>query len=265
MNAAQRLAFLDQLFGLEGKTAVCNGGGGVLCGTMCMGLSRVGMHIIVTDISEEAGLARVAAIEKQGGTAEFFKVDVCDKNSMHVVTAHLKASGRYCDVLINASGINQGKPFLEVTDEKWAEILAVNLTGVRNCCKVFGAYMIECKSGGSIINIGSVTSVNPLTRVSTYSATKAAVLSITRSLAVEWVGHGIRVNALLPGFFPAEQNRKVLTEDRIADIMRHTPMKRFGKPEELIGPLLVLASPVAGSHMTGTAIAVDGGFMSFTL
>jgi len=265
MDAPKRLAFLDRLYGLEGKTAVCIGGGGVLCGEMCMGLSMAGMHIIVADIAEENGQQRVASIRKQGGAAEFFRVDVREKRGMQAVTTHLADCNRNCDVLVNAPGINQGKPFLEVTDEDWERIIAINLTGIRNACQVFGSYMIDRKNGGSIINIGSVTSLNPLTRVSTYSVTKAGVLNLTQYLAVEWVKQGIRVNAILPGFFPAEQNLKLLDAARKGAIKRQTPMGRFGEPKELIGALLLLASPVAGSHMTGAAVSVDGGFTVFTL
>jgi len=125
--------------------------------------------------------------------------------------------------------------------------------------------MIERGTRGSIINIASLSGITALSRVFTYAATKAAVINLTQNLAREWAPQGIRVNALSPGFFPAEQNRKVLTEDRIESIMRHTPMQRFGSPEELAGAVLLMASPRAGSFLTAENIVVDGGFSGMTI
>ena len=125
--------------------------------------------------------------------------------------------------------------------------------------------MLERKTPASIINIASLSGILPLSRVFTYSATKAAVINLTQNLAREWATSGIRVNALSPGFFPAEQNRKVLTPDRVEKIMGHTPVARFGSPEELAGAVLLLAAPVAGSFVTGANLVVDGGFSAMTI
>jgi NAD(P)-dependent dehydrogenase (short-subunit alcohol dehydrogenase family) len=125
--------------------------------------------------------------------------------------------------------------------------------------------MLEKQTAGSIINIASLSGITALSRVFTYSASKAAVINLTQNLAREWAAKGIRVNALSPGFFPAEQNRKVLTPDRVADIMKHTPSDRFGDPDELAGALLLMASPKAGSFLTGANIVVDGGFTAMTI
>ena len=125
--------------------------------------------------------------------------------------------------------------------------------------------MLERGTHGSIINIASLSAMTPLSRVFTYAATKAAVINLTQNLAREWATQGIRVNALSPGFFPAEQNKAILTEERTANILRHTPVKRFGEPKELAGPLLLLASPTAGSFLTGANLVVDGGFSSMTI
>jgi NAD(P)-dependent dehydrogenase (short-subunit alcohol dehydrogenase family) len=130
---------------------------------------------------------------------------------------------------------------------------------------VFGKFMLGQHTPASIINVASLSAITPLSRVFTYSATKAAVLSLTQNLAREWGPHGIRVNAISPGFFPAEQNRKILSPDRVEDIMRHTPMHRFGAPTELAGAILLLASARAGSFLTGANIVVDGGFMAMTI
>jgi NAD(P)-dependent dehydrogenase (short-subunit alcohol dehydrogenase family) len=125
--------------------------------------------------------------------------------------------------------------------------------------------MLDQGTKGSIINIASLSGITALSRVFTYAATKAAVINLTQNLAREWAPNGIRVNALSPGFFPAEQNRKVLTPDRVESIMRHTPIDRFGSPEELAGAILLMAAPQAGSFLTGANIVVDGGFMAMTI
>src|SRR5262249_25866837 len=131
--------------------------------------------------------------------------------------------------------------------------------------QIFGEWMLEKKVAGSIINIASVSAVIPLSRVFTYSLTKAAVVNLTQNLSREWSARGVRVNALSPGFFPAEQNRKVLTPDRIARVMGHPPVARFGSPEELAGAILLMASPRAGSFLTGANLVVDGGFTTMTI
>jgi NAD(P)-dependent dehydrogenase (short-subunit alcohol dehydrogenase family) len=179
--------------------------------------------------------------------------------------AKLTADGRNCDVLVNGAGINSATPFLEIEDEEWERILNTNLRSVRLACQVFGKQMLAAETGGSIINIASLSGVTALSRVFTYAATKAAVINLTQNLAREWAPHNIRVNSLSPGFFPAEQNRKVLTPDRIESIMRHTPVDRFGTPEELAGAILLMASPQAGSFLAGENIVVDGGFMAMTI
>ena len=138
-------------------------------------------------------------------------------------------------------------------------MLTINLRGVFQACQVFGKHMIDL-GGGAIVNIGSVTSHLPLSRVFAYSASKAGVLNLTRNVAQEFAPHGVRVNCICPGFFPAEQNRKVLTKERVDSIMAGTPMQRFGEPEELIGAMLVLLSRNAGSYITGSTFYVDGGF-----
>src|SRR5207247_5682713 len=135
---------------------------------------------------------------------------------------------RCCDVLVNGAGTNSPTPFLEISDDEWERIFNVNLNTVRLACQVLGKCMLDKGRGGSIINVASLSAVVPLSRVFTYSATKAALLNLTQNLAREWAPHGIRVNAISPGFFPAEQNRDVLTPERVENIMRHTPMQRFG-------------------------------------
>ncbi|HID20991.1 MAG TPA: SDR family oxidoreductase, partial [Planctomycetaceae bacterium] len=207
----------------------------------------------------------VERIRDAGGSAEFFRLDATRRDDLEALVEHLSAQNRPLHILVNAAGINSPTPFLEISDEEWERILNVNLRSVRLACQVLGKYMLDQNTPGSIINIASASAEIPLSRVFTYSVSKAGVLNLTRNLAREWAPHGIRVNALSPGFFPAEQNRKVLSPDRIEAIMRHTPMNRFGEPKELAGALLLLAAPVAGSFVTGANVKVDGGFSAMTI
>ncbi len=257
--------YLNQLYGLNDSTAVVIGGTGVLGGAFCNALAGAGAHVVVTGRNEENGQACVKNIVDGGGSAEFFAADSTQQTDLEKLVDHLKKNDRHCDVLVNGAGINSATPFLEIEDDEWDRILNVNLKSVRLGCQVFGRMMLENDKGGSIINVASLSGMTALSRVFTYSATKAAVINLTQNLAREWGTNNIRVNSLSPGFFPAEQNRKVLTKDRISSIMTHTPMDRFGDPNELAGVTLLLASPVAGSFITGANFVVDGGFSAMTI
>ena len=168
-------------------------------------------------------------------------------------------------ILINASGINSSTPFFDISEEEWQKILNVNLKSVFLAAQVFAKRMIDAGVAGSIINISSASSGPPLSKVFTYGITKAGINNLTQYLAREWATQGVRVNAIAPGFFPAEQNRKILTPERVADIMRHTPMNRFGEAEELVGAAVWLASEKASSFVTGAIIRVDGGFTAMSI
>ena len=257
--------YLQSLFGLEGLTAVVIGGTGVLGGAFSDALAAAGAHTVVVGRNREQGEQRVQAITANEGSAEFLAADSTSREDLEAIVALLDESNRHCEILVNGAGINAATPFLEITDEEWDRILAVNLNSIRLGCQVFGKDMLDRGTKGSIINIASLSGITALSRVFTYAATKAAVINLTQNLAREWAAHGIRVNALSPGFFPAEQNRKVLTPDRVENIMRHTPMDRFGSPEELAGAILLLAAPHAGRFLTGANIVVDGGFMAMTI
>jgi NAD(P)-dependent dehydrogenase (short-subunit alcohol dehydrogenase family) len=257
--------YLRDLFGLDGLTAVVIGGTGTLGGSFCDALAGAGAHVLVVGRNDEHGNNRVRQIREHGGSAEYFPCDATKREELDALVAHLRIEGRQANVLINGAGVNSPTPFLEISEEEWERILNVNLRGVKLACQVIGKDMLERGTKGSIINIASVSAGPPLSRVFTYSLSKAAVLSLTQNLAREWATKGIRVNALSPGFFPAEQNRKVLTPDRVENIMRHTPMARFGSPEELAGAILLLASPKAGSFLTGHNLLVDGGFTAMTI
>ena len=265
MTESTSESYLRQQFGLDGRTAVVIGGTGVLGGAFSEALASAGAHTVVVGRNAERGAACVGRITSAGGSAEYMAADSTTRGDLEAVVAHLSGQDRQADVLINGAGVNSATPFLEIDDEEWERILNVNLRGVRLACQVFGAYMLDRGTAGSIINVASLSGITALSRVFTYSATKAAVINLTQNLAREWAPHGIRVNSLSPGFFPAEQNRKVLTPDRVEKIMGHTPMNRFGSPEELSGAVLLLAAPTAGSFLTGANIVVDGGFTAMTI
>lgn len=255
----------SNLFSLTGKTAVVIGGTGELCGAMAEGLAGAGAEVVLVGRSEEKAAARLKKIEEAGGKAYFVSADVNAWSSLESLRDTVVSRSGEIDILVNGAGVNSPTPFLEIKEEEFDRILQTNTKAVFVACQVFGAYFLENKIPASVINIGSMSGVTPLSRVFTYSMTKAAVHNLSKNLAREWAPNKIRVNLLVPGFFPAEQNRKVLTEDRVAQIMGHTPMKRFGDAQELVGATLMLASNDASSFITGTELIVDGGFAAMTI
>lgn len=260
------MTYCSELFGLEGKVAVVIGGSGALGGSMALALGRAGAKVAVGFRSRaDDAQSHALRIEREGGSAFALKADGASQADLEETLATVLGTWGRVDVLVNAPGVNSPKPFFEIPESEWASILDTNLRGVFYACRVFGKQMIDQKQGGSIINISSVSSEVPLSRVFTYSISKAGVNNLTRFLAREWAPYKIRVNAIMPGFFPAEQNRKILTEERVASIMGHTPMKRFGKPSELIAATLYLASEKASSFVTGSIVRVDGGFGAMTI
>jgi NAD(P)-dependent dehydrogenase (short-subunit alcohol dehydrogenase family) len=260
------MSYLDDLFSLVGRVAVTIGSGGVLGGAMAEALGRAGAQVAVLDIDVEAAEERAREIRDGNGTDAFgLKVDATSRDELQAALERVLAEWGRVDILLNAPGINSPTPFLEIEEEEWQKILDVNLKSMFLACQVFGKQIVEQGDGGSVINIASVSSGPPLSRVFTYSITKAGVANLTQFLAKEWASHGVRVNAIAPGFFPAEQNRRVLTPDRVESIMRHTPMDRFGEPEELAGAVLWLASERASSFVTGAIVRVDGGFTAMTI
>ena len=255
----------EELFSLDGEVAVVIGGGGVLAGAMAEGLSAAGAKLAIAGRTQEHADERAHSITAAGREAIGLKCDVTSKADLQrVLDAVVQRFGKV-DILINAAGVNSATPFFDITEEEWHRILDIDLTGVFLACQVFGKAMVDAGRGGSIINISSASAGPPLSRVFTYGVAKGGVNQITQFLARELAPNNIRVNAILPGFFPAEQNRKVLTPDRIASILAHTPMKRFGEAEELVGATLFLASKKASSFVTGTVLRVDGGFLSMTI
>ena len=255
----------DALFSLAGQVAVVIGGGGVLAGAMATGLAQAGADIAILDVFAEAAEARATAIAALGRQAIGVQCDATSKADLEKALGTVLQRFGHVDTLINAAGVNSATPFFEITEQEWQRIIDIDLKSVFLACQVFGKAMVDAGRGGSIINISSASSGPPLSKVFTYSVAKGGVNQITQFLANYLAPHNVRVNAILPGFFPAEQNRKILTEERVASIMGHTPMKRFGESSELVGAAVYLASPRAASFVTGSILRVDGGYTAMTI
>jgi len=266
------------LFDLSGEVAVVIGATGVLGGALAQGLAEAGAKVAVLGRNSERGQARVKAIQDKSGQAAFITADAVRRESLHAAHEEILKLFGPPTVLVNAAGGNDPKvtvtserPFEQIKAADWLENFDLNLVGgVLLPCQEFGPAMAARKRG-SIINIASVTAHVPLSRVVSYSAAKAAVLNLTAFLAREWAATGLRVNSITPGFFPGQQNRKLLfNEDgtptqRTQAIWGHTPLGRFGEPRELVGAAVFLASNNASSFVTGTDIRVDGGFLAQTI
>jgi NAD(P)-dependent dehydrogenase (short-subunit alcohol dehydrogenase family) len=266
------------LFDLSGEVAVVIGATGVLGGALAEGLALAGAKVAILGRNAPRGEARVAAIREHGKQASFFSADATNKESLHAAHLTLSDALGTPTILVNAAGGNDPKvtvgtdrSFEQITLADWHANFDLNLVGgVLLPCQEFGPAMVQ-RGRGSIINIGSVASHLPISRVVAYSAAKAAVLNLTQFLAREWAPKGVRVNSITPGFFPAEQNRKLLFNPdgsptaRTQSIWSHTPMARFGEARELVGAAVFLASHQASSFVTGSDIRVDGGFLSQTI
>jgi NAD(P)-dependent dehydrogenase (short-subunit alcohol dehydrogenase family) len=252
-------------FDLTGCVAAVIGGTGVLGGAIAHGLADAGASVAVIGRSEERGRARVAALEADGAKAISVSADATDPDAMTRAAVDIEARLGSVDILINAPGVNSSTPFLEIELEEWHRLLDANLTSVFVACQVFARSMIAAGRGGSIVNISSASSGPPLSRVLTYSVAKAGLNNLTQYLAAELAPHRIRVNAIAPGFFPAEQNRRLLSPERRKAIVEHTPAGRLGEPDELVGAVVWLASEQASSYVTGAIIRVDGGFTAKTI
>ncbi|MBU61430.1 MAG: gluconate 5-dehydrogenase [Opitutae bacterium] len=257
--------YLEELFSLSGKTAVVIGGTGELCGAMATGLAKAGAEVVVVGRNKDKAQQKTNEIEEAGGSAYFVPCDVGKTESLQDLLDQVVERSGKVDILVNGAGINSPTPFFDIPADEFQRIFEVNLKAVFLACQTFGKHMVERGEGGSIINIGSISGLNPLSRVFTYSATKGAVHNLSKNLAREWATQKVRVNVLVPGFFPAEQNKRVLTPDRVESIMRHTPIDRFGNKDELIGATLLLASEKAGSFITGHELIVDGGYSAMTI
>ncbi len=268
----------NDLFDLSNEIAVVLGGTGVLGGAMADALATAGARVAIMGRNEERGKERVRAIEAAGGRALYQPADALDRDSLMRARDAVTKQWGPLSVLVAAAGGNRqdatlppGGDFCKLPLAGWQGVFDLNLIGGALLpCQVFGETMLAA-GRGSIINIASMAAILPLSRVVSYSAAKAAVLNLTLFLAREWATKGIRVNAISPGFFPAEQNRAMLLKpdgtytERGSQIIGHTPMARFGEASELAGAVVWLASPRASSFVTGQNIVVDGGFSSVTI
>jgi NAD(P)-dependent dehydrogenase (short-subunit alcohol dehydrogenase family) len=257
---ADSRSYLQSMFGMEGQVAVVIGGTGTLGGALAEGLASAGAHVVVAGRNADRGRLRVESIERAGGSATFFTVSATERSELRKLCEQLIAEHGRVDMLVNCAGVNSAVPYEEITDDEWRYVIDGNLLSTHLGCQTFAPAMARQAKGGSILNIGSVTAHLPLSRVFAYSASKAAVVNLTQNLAREYAARGVRVNVLCPGFFPAEQNRRILDESRTDAIMSQTPLGRFGEPDELVGAALLLLSRRAGSFITGAALYVDGGF-----
>jgi NAD(P)-dependent dehydrogenase (short-subunit alcohol dehydrogenase family) len=266
------------LFDLTGEVAVVIGATGVLGGAIAEGLAQAGARVAVAGRNAERGAAKVKQIKQAGGEAAFFSADAMARESLRAASQQIEKLLGAPAILVNAAGGNDPKvtlgpdrSFEQVAFEDWRASFDLNLVGgVLFPCQEFGPAMVR-HGKGSIINFASVSAHVPLSRVVAYSAAKSAVLNLSQFLAREWAPKGVRVNTITPGFFPAEQNRRVLFNpdgtptERTQTILGHTPMERFGEPQELIGAAIFLASFRASSFVTGADIRVDGGFLCRTI
>ena len=257
-------------FALDGRIAVVIGGTGVLCGRMAAALADAGATTVIVGRDVPKGEAAVEALQAEGPdrTVEFVACDVAERSDIAELASTVLERHGQVDVLINGAGVNAATPFLDIEDDELERIVAINQLAVVRACQEFGRHFVARAEtdgvGASIINVGSASGLRPLSRVFTYSMTKAAIHNLTKNLAREWGPLGIRANVLVPGFFPAEQNRKILSPDRVDSILGHTPLGRFGEADELAGATLLLASD-AGQFITGAELVVDGGFDAVTI
>jgi NAD(P)-dependent dehydrogenase (short-subunit alcohol dehydrogenase family) len=267
-----------ELYDFSGKVAVVTGGAGVLCSSMCRTLAGLGAKVAILDLNPEAAESLAAEIRSTGGEAIPITCNVLDKTSIESAAQKIIESFDRMDILINGAGGNKpqatatpDQSFFDLPADALRWVFDLNLMGTILLSQVFGKIMAEQKSG-VILNISSMNAFRPLTRIAAYSAAKAGVSNFTQWLAVHMAQNyspNIRVNAIAPGFFVGEQNQRLLLNEdgsltpRGQSILAHTPMNRFGTPEDLLGATMWLLSPAA-TFVTGIVVPVDGGFSSFS-
>jgi len=252
-----RLPELD----LASRTAVVIGGTSGIGLTIAKGLAKAGANVVPTGRRLELAQAVARDIEAMGSRSFAMECDVGDRASLERLLEATRSTFGKVDILVNSAGITQRTPALDVTEDQWTSILETNLNGTLRACQVFGGHMID-QHYGRIINIASLTSFVAMFEVAAYSASKAAVASLTKSLAIEWARHGVCVNALVPGVFRTDLNSSLLDgTPRGEELLLRTPMRRFGELKELKGAAVFLASDAA-SFITGHLLVVYGGFLA---
>jgi len=246
---------------LGGKVAVVIGGTSGIGQAVACGLAKAGADVVPTSRRVEMVEAAAGQIEALGRRTLRVRSDVTDRASLEsLLNTTVKAFGKV-DILVNAAGRTKRTSILELTEKEWNEILDTNVTGALRAGQVFGRHMVE-RRYGRIIHVASLSSFLALFEVAAYGASKAALASLTRTMAIEWAGYGVCVNAIMPGVFRTAINAELLDgTPRGQEFLMRTPMKRFGKLEELVGAAVFLASDAA-SFVTGTILPVDGGFLA---
>jgi NAD(P)-dependent dehydrogenase (short-subunit alcohol dehydrogenase family) len=246
---------------LCGRVAVVIGGTSGIGRAIARGLAEAGADVVPTSRRREQVEEAAACVEGCGRRTLRVVSDVCERASLHGLFEQTVGAFGKVDILVNSAGRTIRAPTLDFPEEDWDEIIETNLTGVLRACQIFGRHMIG-RGYGRVINVASLSSFVALHEVAAYSASKAAVASLTKSLAVEWAKHGVCVNAIAPGVFRTSLNEKLLDEtERGREFLLRTPMRRFGRVDELAGTAIFLASDAA-SFVTGEIIAVDGGFLA---
>ena len=249
------------IFSLEGKTAVVLGGTSGIGRTLSLGLADAGADVIASARRREHVDETAAEIERRGRRTLRLCSDVRNGASLEKLLAASLQRFTKVDILINCAGIIKRVPTLIMPEEDWSDVLDTNLTGTLRACQIFGKSMLE-RGYGRIVNIASLNSFVALNEVAAYAASKAGVVSLTRSLAVEWSKNGVTVNAIAPGVFRTALNADLLDNTpRGQELLTRTPMGRFGRIEELVGAAVYLCSDAA-SFVTGQTLIVDGGFLA---